>query len=113
MNIEFNFKLPHYAKQTSRFACPMTSLLTLLLCYFIRLKQNLHLHIKWQVHNRCFDLEPALIFSHTLRHHMPCATVTEPVFQQQNRVLIALSVKQQCWGFEQILFKARTKGILS
>lgn len=113
MNIEFNFKLPHYAKQMSRSACPVTSLLTLLLCYFIRLKQNLHLHIKWQVHNRSFYLEPALIFSHILRHHMPCATVTKHVFKQQNCVLIVLSVQQQCWGFEQILFKARSKGKLS
>lgn len=113
MNIKFNLKLPHYAKQVSRSACPMASLLTLLLCYFIRFKQNMHLHIKWQVHNRSFDLEPALIFSHILRHHMPCVTVTEPVFKQQNCVLIALSVQQQCWGSEQILFKARSKVMLS
>lgn len=85
----------------------MASLLTSLLCYFNRLEPNLHLHIKWQVHNCSFDLEPALMFCHILRHHASCPTVTEPISKQENCVLIALSVQQQCWGFEQIPFKRR------
>lgn len=64
-------------KQVLSSAHSMTSLLTSLLCYFIRLEQNLH--TKWQVHNCSFDLEPALIFCHILRHHASCATVTEPI----------------------------------
>lgn len=108
--MEFNFKLPHYAKQMRRYGAQRTQRHHCLhrCCATSSDSRRICISIS---NGRCTI--SALIFCHILRHRASCPTVTKPNFKQESCVFIALSVQQQCWGFEQIPFKARSKGIVS